>query len=125
MTDDRGTAAMESLYPFLYAETSDLTAVLDEVRASTVAKITEISELRQVIARRDGARIARCAREMAARFAAGGRLFAFGNGGSATDAAQLATLFLHPGEPVCRRRRTAASGVRARQRHVSGHRAVQ
>jgi D-sedoheptulose 7-phosphate isomerase len=33
---------------------------------------------------------------MADRFAAGGRLFAFGNGGSATDAAQLATLFLHP-----------------------------
>ncbi len=35
---------------------------------------------------------------MAARFAAGGRLFAFGNGGSATDAQQLATLFLNPGE---------------------------
>jgi D-sedoheptulose 7-phosphate isomerase len=35
---------------------------------------------------------------MAARFAAGGRLFAFGNGGSATDAAQLATLFLNPGD---------------------------
>jgi D-sedoheptulose 7-phosphate isomerase len=33
---------------------------------------------------------------MAGRFAAGGRLFAFGNGGSATDAAQLATLFLAP-----------------------------
>jgi D-sedoheptulose 7-phosphate isomerase len=88
---------MESLYPFLYAETSDLPAVLAEVRASTVAKTEEITELRRVIARRDGARIARCAREMAARFAAGGRLFAFGNGGSATDAAQLATLFLHPG----------------------------
>ena len=98
MTDDGGTAAMESLYPFLYAETSDLAAVLDEVRASTVAKITEIGELRQVIVRRDGARIARCAREMAERFAAGGRLFAFGNGGSATDAAQLATLFLNPGD---------------------------
>ncbi len=96
MTDDRGTAAMESLYPFLYAETSDLAAVLEEVRSSTVAKTTEISELRRVIAQRDGARIAECAREMAARFAAGGRLFAFGNGGSATDAAQLATLFLHP-----------------------------
>ena len=38
-----------------------------------------------------------CARQAAARFAAGGRLFAFGNGGSATDAAQLATLFLNPG----------------------------
>jgi D-sedoheptulose 7-phosphate isomerase len=90
--------ALESLYPFLYAETSDLPAVLEEVRASTVAKTAEITELRRVIARRDGARIARCAREMAARLAAGGRLFAFGNGGSATDAAQLATLFLNPGD---------------------------
>ena len=50
---------MESLYPFLYAETSDLPAVLEEVRASTVAKTAEITELRQVIAKRDGARIAR------------------------------------------------------------------
>ena len=97
MTDDRGTAAMESLYPFLYPGTGDLSAVLDQVRASTVAKTEEITGLRRLIARRDGARIARCAREMAARFATGGRLFAFGNGGSATDAAQLATLFLHPG----------------------------
>jgi D-sedoheptulose 7-phosphate isomerase len=98
VSDDKGTAALESLYPFLYAETSDLPAVLEEVRASTVAKTAEITELRRVIARRDGARIARCAREMAARFAAGGRLFAFGNGGSATDAAQLATLFLNPAD---------------------------
>jgi D-sedoheptulose 7-phosphate isomerase len=88
---------MESLYPFLYADTSDLPAVLAEVSASTVAKTAEITELRREVARRDGARIAACARAMAARFAAGGRLFAFGNGGSATDAAQLATLFLHPG----------------------------
>jgi D-sedoheptulose 7-phosphate isomerase len=99
---------MESLYPFLYAETSDLPAVLEEVRASTVAKTAEITELRQVIAQRDGARIARCAREMAARFAAGGRLFAFGNGGSATDAAQLATLFLNPGDLSYRDRSSGA-----------------
>jgi len=97
VTDDSATSPLESLYPFLYSGTSDLTAVLDQVRASTVAKTEEITELRRVIARRDGARIARCAREMAARFAAGGRLFAFGNGGSATDAAQLATMFLRPG----------------------------
>lgn len=87
---------MESLYPFLYAETSDLPAVLEEVRASTVTKTEEITALRREIARRDSDRIAACAQEMAARFASGGRLFAFGNGGSATDAAQLATLFLHP-----------------------------
>src|SRR5204862_5708521 len=88
--------AMESLYPFLYSDTSDLSAVLDQVRASTVAKVAEIGELRRVVADRDGARIAECAREAAARFGAGGRLFAFGNGGSATDAQQLATLFLNP-----------------------------
>ena len=87
---------MESLYPFLYAETGDLTAVLRQVRASTIAKAEEVAELRRMIARRDGARLAECAREMADRFAAGGRLFAFGNGGSATDAAQLATLFASP-----------------------------
>jgi D-sedoheptulose 7-phosphate isomerase len=87
----------ESLYPFLYAGTSDLTAVLDQVRASTVAKTREVLELRRTIVERDGGRIAQCAREAAARFGAGGRLFAFGNGGSATDAQQLATLFLNPG----------------------------
>jgi D-sedoheptulose 7-phosphate isomerase len=89
--------ALESLYPFLYSGTSDLTAVLDQVRASTVAKAAEIGELRRAAGERDGARIEECARQCAARFATGGRLFAFGNGGSATDAAQLATLFLNPG----------------------------
>src|SRR5271170_2242211 len=100
MSPEMSTAAMsefEALYPFLYAGTSDLTAVMDQVRASTVAKAQEVLELRRTVAERDGARIAECAREAAARFAAGGRLFAFGNGGSATDAQQLATLFLHPG----------------------------
>ena len=91
-----GAEAMESLYPFLYSDTSDLPAVLEQVRNSTVAKAAEILELRRVIAAQDGARLAECARQTAARFAAGG-LFAFGNGGSATDAQQLATLFLNPG----------------------------
>jgi D-sedoheptulose 7-phosphate isomerase len=92
MSDD-----LEALYPFLYAGTGDLTTVLGQVRASTVAKAAEIGELRRAVGARDGARLEQCAREAAARFAAGGRLFAFGNGGSATDAAQLATLFLNPG----------------------------
>ena len=91
-------AAMESLYPFLYTGAApDLDAVLAEVRASTVAKTREITELRRVIADRDATRLTACAGQMAARFAAGGRLLAFGNGGSATDAQQLATLFLDPG----------------------------
>jgi D-sedoheptulose 7-phosphate isomerase len=93
----QGNDAMESLYPFLYADSGDLTAVLDQVRASTEAKAREILELRAVVCERDGDRLAECARQVAERFRAGGRLFAFGNGGSATDAQQLATLFLHPG----------------------------
>jgi D-sedoheptulose 7-phosphate isomerase len=79
---------MESLYPFLYpdAGTNSLAAVLEEVRRSTVAKAGEIIELRRVISARDGDRLMSCAADTAARFAAGGRLLAFGNGGSATDA---------------------------------------
>ena len=94
-----GTGAMEELYPFLYPGDGDRSAaleqVLDQVRASTAAKAAEILGLRREICERDGARLAGCARQAAARFQAGGRLFAFGNGGSATDAQQLATLFLH------------------------------
>ena len=91
-----GDQAMAALYPFLYSATSDLQAVLEQVRTSTVAKTREILELRRAVVDRDGARIGDCARQAAARFSAGGRLFAFGNGGSATDAQQLATLFLNP-----------------------------
>jgi D-sedoheptulose 7-phosphate isomerase len=89
--------SMESLYPFLYSGTTDLDAILEQVRQSTVAKAGEITELRRAIGARDGARLMACAADAAARFAAGGRLLAFGNGGSATDAQQLAALFLNPG----------------------------
>jgi D-sedoheptulose 7-phosphate isomerase len=37
---------------------------------------------------------------MARSFAAGGRLFAFGNGGSSTDAQAVAELFQNPGPPA-------------------------
>ena len=49
--DEGGTSAMESLYPFLYAGTTDLAAVLEQVRASTVEKTGEILGLRRAIAR--------------------------------------------------------------------------
>src|SRR5260370_10502194 len=87
---------MEALYPFLYSDASDLADLKAEVRESTVAKTREIAELRSVVAARESTRLANCAEDMATRFAAGGRLFAFGNGGSATDAQQVATLFLSP-----------------------------
>jgi D-sedoheptulose 7-phosphate isomerase len=89
--------SIESLYPFLYAGQTDVSAVLDQVRASTVAKAQEVIELRRAVCAADGTRLADCARAMADRFRAGGRLLAFGNGGSATDAQQLVTTFLQPG----------------------------
>ncbi len=91
-------AEVESLYPFLYADTSNLDAVLQEVRRSTVDKAHEIMTLRRQVLAVDGARLAECAHEMAERFAAGGRLLAFGNGGSSTDSQDLASLFLAPGD---------------------------
>jgi D-sedoheptulose 7-phosphate isomerase len=90
-------SGVESLYPFLYAESSDVDAVLEQVRRSTEAKVEEIVLLREHVAGRDGARLAECARAMARSFAAGGQLLAFGNGGSSTDAQDLAGTFLHPG----------------------------
>jgi D-sedoheptulose 7-phosphate isomerase len=87
-------AGIESLYPFLSTSRSDDDALLGEVQASTVAKANEIAELRDRCCTQYGDELVTCARELADRFDAGGRLFAFGNGGSSTDAAQLAALFL-------------------------------
>lgn len=95
-----GPAEMESLYPFLYSEQSDVDAVLADVRQSTVDKLRDIMALRRRVHERDGQRLAECAGRMAERFAAGGRLLTFGNGGSSTDAQDLASLFLSPDDGV-------------------------
>ncbi|MFI5605587.1 SIS domain-containing protein [Amycolatopsis sp. NPDC051903] len=91
-----GASGLEELYPFLYAGSSDLDAVLTQVRQSTVEKAREIVALRRRVAEADGARLAACARDLAKAFAGGGRLLAFGNGGSSTDAQDLTSLFLSP-----------------------------
>lgn len=92
------TDAMSELYPFLYADPdgADVDAVLQEVRASTVAKAREIMELRGRVHREQRRELAGAGAAMAARFARGGRLFSFGNGGSSTDAQDLATQFMNP-----------------------------
>jgi D-sedoheptulose 7-phosphate isomerase len=95
----RGTAA---LYPFLYADSSDLDAVRAEVSRSTAAKAHEIIALRQSLAQQHGLLLVECARRLAASFASGGRLYTFGNGGSSTDAQDIAQLFLHPPAPNTR-----------------------
>ncbi|WP_131741139.1 D-sedoheptulose-7-phosphate isomerase [Actinomadura roseirufa] len=74
-------------------------AVLAEVRRSTAAKAAEIVRLRETVLRRCAGELAACAADLARAFRAGGRLFAFGNGGSSTDAQDAAALFVNPGGP--------------------------
>ncbi|MHA6623205.1 D-sedoheptulose-7-phosphate isomerase [Pseudonocardia sp. DLS-67] len=87
----------DSLYPFLHRGSADRDVLIAEVARSTAEKVAEIGRLRQDVVAADGDRIAACAGAMAARFAAGGRLFVFGNGGSSTDAAAVATMFVAGG----------------------------
>ena len=100
MSDANGSTApaadVQSLYPFLYADKSNVDVVIEQVRQSTVDKAREITELRARVLEKDGARLVECAARVAERFAAGGRLLAFGNGGSSTDAQELVSLFLCP-----------------------------
>ncbi len=94
-------SGLEALYPFLYAakEGDDAEAhdkVVAEVRRSTREKVAEIAALRETVLARYADAIATCATAMADAFAAGGRLFAFGNGGSSTDAQAVAEMFSTP-----------------------------
>lgn len=92
------SSGMEALYPFLYEETSTFDAVVDAVRRSTAEKAAEIVAVRRTVGERFGEELEACAAAMAERFAAGARLLTFGNGGSSTDAAAVAGVFLGGGD---------------------------
>lgn len=81
---DAGEASF--LYPFLGGHQRDLAAVTAEVAASILSKAREDERLRVEAAKTCAATIADCAAAMAERLRRGGRIIAFGNGGSATDA---------------------------------------
>lgn len=87
---------MRGLYPFLTAPEQDLPATLADALRSTRAKAAEAAAVRAACLRAEGERLGAAASRLAGAFAAGGRLFAFGNGGSATDAASLVAAFLAP-----------------------------
>jgi D-sedoheptulose 7-phosphate isomerase len=89
---------VEALYPFLYATEGDADTVLRDVARSTREKVAETDGLRAAVVARDGARMQACATALAASFRAGGRLLAFGNGGSSTDANDVVNLFVAPPE---------------------------
>lgn len=82
-------AGLEDLYPFLGGGRSDAAALLAEVRQSTLEKSRDIGRLRAETCRSHAAALSRAGRIMADAFRAGGKVLAFGNGGSATDARDL------------------------------------
>jgi D-sedoheptulose 7-phosphate isomerase len=81
-----GAGASSFLYPFLGEEQGDVGAVLGDVAASVVMKAQEVGELRAQTLFEGGSEVLAAASSLRAAFEAGGKVLAFGNGGSATDA---------------------------------------
>jgi D-sedoheptulose 7-phosphate isomerase len=88
--------ASSFLYPFLAEGEDDLEAVVADVRASVTMKAAEVGALRAQTLREGRETLLRAAAELRASFAAGGRLLALGNGGSATDAMDVVADFRAP-----------------------------
>ena len=91
-----GASVTDFLYPFIDAGECDASTLLVDLARSAESKATESRALCSATLADAAAEIAQAARAMAGRFTAGGQLFAFGNGGSATDAAGVAALFVRP-----------------------------
>jgi D-sedoheptulose 7-phosphate isomerase len=96
MTEQTGAEPTAFLYPFIEAEGRDPVALVTELASSARAKIEESTTLRTATLKRCGDQVEAAASAMADRFRRGGRLFTFGNGGSATDAQGAAELFRRP-----------------------------
>lgn len=90
------------LYPFIEGDETDAETLLEDLARSATAKWRQSSKLRDATLSQVEAQLQATAAAMAERFAAGGRLFTFGNGGSATDAEAVAHLYTEPpwGRPL-------------------------
>lgn len=84
------------LYPFIDAEERGSDALLADLARSADAKWRESEELAVVTLREADSVIQAAAGAIADSVGSGGKLFVFGNGGSATDADALAHLFASP-----------------------------
>lgn len=90
--EQRGEAASAFLYPFLAgapATAPEGAALLADVTASVMLKASEIESLRRQTFMRNSAVIEAAAATLASVITAGRTVLACGNGGSATDAADL------------------------------------
>ncbi|MDQ3567096.1 MAG: SIS domain-containing protein [Actinomycetota bacterium] len=81
--------ASSFLYPFLGKSAQPLERVVEEVRGSMLQKMEEVNGLRAIAAETEAETISEIAAAIAERLKRGGKIIAFGNGGSATDANDL------------------------------------
>ncbi len=84
------------LYPFIEGDETDAESLLEDLARSAGGKWDQSAALRTRTLSDCAPQIREVAAAMAARFGAGGRLFTFGNGGSATDAEAVAHLYTQP-----------------------------
>ncbi len=91
---DAGAASF--LYPFLAEREHDVDAVLADVAASARMKADEVCALRAQTLGDGLDALCAAAAALRERFAAGGKLLALGNGGSATDAMDVVADFASP-----------------------------
>ncbi|HEV2068341.1 MAG TPA: SIS domain-containing protein [Acidimicrobiales bacterium] len=94
--------ATDFLYPFIEGDERDAGSLLADLAASAEAKWAQSARLRAQTLGDLDEQLGTVGMAMARRFEEGGQLFAFGNGGSATDADDVAQLFTRPpfGEPL-------------------------
>lgn len=81
--------ASSFLYPFLGREEQALENVVEEVQGSMLQKMEEVNGMRAAVAKTEAGAISETAAAIASRLQSGGKILAFGNGGSATDANDL------------------------------------
>lgn len=88
--------ASSFLYPFLGRDQQPLEGVIEEVQESMLRKAAEVNDIRAALAETETETITAIARAMLPRLRSGGTIITFGNGGSATDANDLAADCIAP-----------------------------
>ncbi len=81
--------ASSFLYPMLGGQEQKLEKVVEEVQSSMLQKMEEVNGMRAMVAEAEADAIAEAAVAVFERVERGGKIIAFGNGGSATDANDL------------------------------------
>jgi D-sedoheptulose 7-phosphate isomerase len=84
------------LYPFLGKGQQPLEELVEEVQNSMLQKMQEVNRLRAAAAESEARAMAETAAAVSERLERGGKLIAFGNGGSATDANDLVSDCVDP-----------------------------